>query len=801
MKKILPVLALMLCAIGVRAQVTGVYTTLSAFGSTWKYLDNGSNAGSTWKDSTFSDASWSSGASYLGYGDPWIVTCVNAGCGTVTCTPTCTNKYITTYFRQKVNISNPAQYDSIRIGVVRDDGAVVYVNGVEVVRSNMPTGTIIYTTGAAANVGGTAESTAYYYIIPKSYFVNGDNYIAVEVHNDVASSSDQTFNLEIAGVKYIPTPVTLVRGPYLQMGTQTGVTVRWRTNIASKSVVEIGSAPGAYGGRILDSNKVTEHIMRIEPPFLPDTKYYYRFGTDTSFLQGDSNNFFTTVPPTNTTRKMTFAMFGDCGRNDLNYQTNSIKAYYAYLATLGRKSSDVLIMNGDNAYNNGTDAEFQTNLFAAYQTNVMKNHLYYTAPGNHDYNNGALVAQQLHNVPYFSIFTTPTQGECGGVPSGTQAYYSHDYGNVHFMSLDSYGMEDYGTTRMYDTNGAQVKWIKKDLAANKLPWVICYWHHPPYTMGSHNSDNETELVLIRQNFIRILEHYGVDMVMTGHSHDYERSMLMKGYYGNEASFNKAVHVADTSSGKYDGSVNSCPYQYPMGQNNHGIVYVLSGSAGASGGIQAGYPHDALPFSQNDGGMFYFEVQGNRLDAKWVRRDSTIADQFTIIKGAKNNTTDSVTIYKGQSTTLNAGWPGTYFWTADSSTKQSLIAAPKMTTTYIVRDSAGTSCFSNTFAVKVLDTSSSNPTGIATTGTEFGASIHPVPAKDVLHLELANAKDGRYSFTIYDETGRNLRSFSKRMDGGKQRLEIDLRELPANQLLLLEVDNGSMKQSFKFTRSE
>src|ERR1043165_2053265 len=202
MKKLLPLLVFLLLALASQAQLTPIYTTLTPFGGTWKYLDNGSNQGTAWKDSTFNDASWSGGAAYLGYGVPWIVTCVNAGCGSVTCSPFCTNKYITTYFRKKVTITNPSQYDSIRIGVVRDDGAVVYVNGVEVVRSNMPTGTIIYTTGAASNVGGTAESTIYYYVIPKASFVNGDNYIAVEVHNDVATSSDQTFNLQLEGVKY-----------------------------------------------------------------------------------------------------------------------------------------------------------------------------------------------------------------------------------------------------------------------------------------------------------------------------------------------------------------------------------------------------------------------------------------------------------------------------------------------------------------------------------------------------------------------------------------------------------------------
>ncbi len=786
-----------LLSVAANAQLSATYTGLSTFGGTWKYKDDGSNQGTAWTDSSsaFSDAAWSSAPAYLGYGDTWIVTCVNA-CGTVTCAPSCTNKYMTTYFRQKLSITNPAQYDSVRISLKRDDGAVVYVNGVEVWRENMPaTGTITYTTGASSNVSGSNENATFTKTIPKSFFVSGINTIAVEVHQDVATSSDLTFDLMLEGVKYVPVPVSLTRGPYLQMGNQTGATVRWRTNIASKSKVEVGTVLGAYTKSVVDTNKVTDHIVRVDS-LIADTKYYYRFGTDTATLQGDSMNYFTTVPPDSTKRKMTFALFGDCGRNDLNYQTNALKSYLNYVKLKGRTGSDVLILNGDNAYNSGTDAEFTTGFFNAYSSTILKNHLMYSAPGNHDYNNGSLTAQQLHNVPYFTIFSAPKNGECGGIPSGTTAYYSHDYGNVHFLSLDSYGMEDYGTTRMYDTLGEQVTWIKKDLAANKKPWVIAYWHHPPYTMGSHNSDNEGELVKIRENFIRILERYGVDMVLTGHSHDYERSLLTKGYYGNEASYNKAVHAADSSSGKYDGSENSCPYMYKSGQNNHGTIYVVSGSAGASGGTQAGYPHDALPFSFNDGGMFYFEVEGNRLDAKWIRRDSVIADQFTIIKDANN--TKTVTVAKGQPVTLDASWPGTYAWSSGAATR-SITFTPAKDTVYTVKDSTGKSCLADQFTIKVIDTT--KPSGVAVINSMDDARIYPVPAREVLNLEMDNNTEGNYTFAIYDLQGRLVQSFTRRLGTGKQSVNMDVRSLPVSQVLLLKVSNANTYRTFRFTREE
>lgn len=693
--------------------------TLFDYGTSWKYLDNGTNQGTAWTGTAFPDATWASDTGFFGYGDTWITKLVNA-CGTVVASPSCTNKYITTYFRKVINIPNPALYDSIRFNVKRDDGVIVYVNGSEVLRDpNMPTGTITYTTTASTALSGVDEYTPITKSIPISAFTTGNNTIAIELHQQSGTSSDLGFNMQAVAVPHVTvpvaTPVTLSQGPYLQMGNKTAVSVRWRTNIASKSKVEVGTVLGTYPIVVNDAVLKTEHEIRVTG-LNPDTKYFYRIGTDTSVTQGDLNNFFTTAPEDTSTRRVTLAVFGDCGRNDNSYQTGSLSAYQNYISSKGIKAADIMMLVGDNAYNNGTDAEFTTNFFNAYSGNILKNHMLFPAPGNHDYDNGSAARQADHNVPYYSLFSMPTAGECGGVASGTEAYYSYDWGaNVHVLSLDSYGKENAGTTRLYDTSGAQVQWIKNDLAANNKKWVIVYFHHPPYTMGSHNSDGEAELVSIRQNFIRILERYGVDMVICGHSHDYERSYLMKGHYGNEASFSKAAHTTDSSSAKYDGSTNSCPYTYPSGKVNHGTVYVLSGSAGANGGVQAGYPHNAMPFSVNDGGMFYIDIKDNRLDAKFLRKDNTIFDQFTIVKDTKVK--DTVKVFPGTPVTLNASWPGAYNWPSGATTN-TISVIPVKDTLVVVKDSITRTCLTDQHFINVLCTTpgfTSCPANITTTG--------------------------------------------------------------------------------------
>ncbi|MES2558383.1 MAG: alkaline phosphatase PhoX [Bacteroidota bacterium] len=158
--------------------------------SDWYYLDNGTNQDSAWRFPSFYEGSWNYGPAILGYGD--------ASATTVGYGPDANNKYITTYFRKKVNIpSLAALTDSIMFGIMRDDGAIVYVNGTEVFRSNMPDTVINYLTFSSTTIDAAAERTYYYYTVPKSLFVNGINTIAVEIHNRDGLSSDLTFEMEV----------------------------------------------------------------------------------------------------------------------------------------------------------------------------------------------------------------------------------------------------------------------------------------------------------------------------------------------------------------------------------------------------------------------------------------------------------------------------------------------------------------------------------------------------------------------------------------------------------------------------
>ncbi|MBI4127872.1 MAG: hypothetical protein HY459_02245 [Parcubacteria group bacterium] len=165
-------------------------TTLIAKGDTWKYLDNGTDQRTAWWGVTFNDAGWKSGPAQLGYGDGDEQTVVSFG-------PNSKRKYITTYFRRTFAVLDPASFSKLALSLLRDDGAVVYLNGVEVMRSNMPTGTITYTTLAASTIDGSKETLFHSAELNLGLLVSGANVVAVEIHQRQKTSSDISFDLEL----------------------------------------------------------------------------------------------------------------------------------------------------------------------------------------------------------------------------------------------------------------------------------------------------------------------------------------------------------------------------------------------------------------------------------------------------------------------------------------------------------------------------------------------------------------------------------------------------------------------------
>lgn len=510
-----------------------------------------------------------------------------------------------------------------------------------------------------------------------------------------------------------PVAVNLARGPYLNSALQNSIVIRWRTDIAADSKVSYGLSPAALTQSFTDNAITTEHIITLGG-LIPNTLYYYAIGSSTQILQGDAANYFKTMPVAGSKQKMRFLAMGDMGTN----AALQVNVRNAWLTFNGSNYTDGWLLLGDNAYNDGTDLEYQNNFFNIYQGSLTKNHVLWPSPGNHDYANNS-ARQADHIIPYYSIFTLPVNGEAGGLSSGNEAFYSYNYGNIHFVSLDSYGWES-GNTRLYDTAGAQALWLKQDLAANTQDWTIVYFHHPPYTKGSHNSDTETELVNMREQLVPILERYKVDLVLNGHSHSYERSYLINGHYGLENTFAPATQALSLSGAKYDATANSCPYiKDSVGRN--GIVYALVGSSGQVTTTTAGYPHNAMYYSNvTNGGALYFEVEDNRLDAKWVCADGVVRDQFTMMKNVSRHL--DIAMDAGRDTVLTASWKGNYQWSTGATTR-SITISPLSDTIISVTDGAG--CITDRFTIELMQTTVSLCPPLASTSLSSvsGGSVY------------------------------------------------------------------------------
>ena len=413
-----------------------------------------------------------------------------------------------------------------------------------------------------------------------------------------------------------PAQAALTRGPYLQNSTPGSIVLRWRTGTTETSRVVYGTNYAGLDLTNSDALLVTEHIVTLTN-LEADTRYYYFIGATNTTLAGpDTNYFFLTHPWPGTPKPVRVWVIGDAG----TYNANQVAVRNAFETFNGAHPLHAWLQLGDNAYGSGTDAQYQSAVFDVY-TNELRNAVTWPTLGNHD---TAQLTDYVDTYPYFDIFTLPTAGEAGGVPSGNEHYYSFDFGMVHFICLDS-------MTASRATNGAMAIWLRSDLAVTTNRWLVAFWHHPPYTKGSHDSDGETELIEMRQNFLPLLEAGGVDLVLSGHSHCYERSKLLNGHYGFSTSFNSS-YVVQTGSGRETNGVGA--YRKPDGLGekpvgNRGTIYTVAGSSGqaTSGTVN----HPAMFYSALALGSVVLDFTSNRLDAIFLRDTGATNDSFTIIK--------------------------------------------------------------------------------------------------------------------------------------------------------------------------
>ncbi|MFO1513073.1 MAG: autotransporter-associated beta strand repeat-containing protein, partial [Verrucomicrobiota bacterium] len=415
----------------------------------------------------------------------------------------------------------------------------------------------------------------------------------------------------------------LLRGPYLQIPTSESILVRWRTDVPTESTVFYGLETNNLSFSAKDPALTNEHSVRLTG-LTPATKYFYSIGSETETLAAGSEYRFVTSPNAGQAGPTRVWAFGDFGGLSMGYEDANTNYVYGELAVrdsyvqyTGSRQTDLWLPLGDNAYWAGTDLEYQTNFFYVFGS-ILRQVAVCPTIGNHE----TYSVPPGQRIPYLDIFSFPTNGEAGGVASGKGEYYSFDRANIHFVCLDS-------MTQSRATNGAMANWLRADLAATTNQWIIAYFHHAPYSKGSHNTDSPSdfEMIEMRQNIVPILEAGGVDLVLSGHSHIYERSYLLHGHYGYSTNLSPEM-ILNPGSGREN---ETGPYTKPISGPlaNRGTVYVVVGT-GCCLDMQIGH-HPAMFKDEMQLGSLVFEVNSNRLDALFLRETGYVDDTFTMLK--------------------------------------------------------------------------------------------------------------------------------------------------------------------------
>jgi len=281
------------------------------------------------------------------------------------------------------------------------------------------------------------------------------------------------------------------RRPYLQrMTTHSGMIV-WTAPATAGATVSITTPDGAPVMRAEADVDATAPLAGGRAQMVaaldglsPATRYCYEIQSNGQpLLQGGT---FVTAPLAGSGAKVSVVVLGDSGEGGSDQ--------HALLRQMQTLRHDLMLHTGDIAYDSGTLADFESKFFDVYSSMLWSSPMFPTS-GNHDYETADAAA-------YRQVFALPENGGAEGL----ERWYSFDWGDVHFVALD--------TERIGD---AQARWLAADLVANQLPWTVVYGHRPPHSTGEHG-----DTVAFKQFFVPIIEEHHVDLVLAGHDHNYER---------------------------------------------------------------------------------------------------------------------------------------------------------------------------------------------------------------------------------------------------------------------------------------
>ena len=485
----------------------------------WRYDDSGVDPGSSWMDPSYDDGTWFEGRAELGFGDGDENTVVTNHGG------------FAYYFRYTFVIGDLSEVAAAFLTVTYDDGVVVYLNGSEVDRFNMPAGAITHTTAALASINDqdTEEGIA----VDLGDLVVGDNVLAVGIHQANAASGDISMDAELC--------LDTDRGPYLLDVTDGGATVMWGSCTDGDSTVEYGPT-AAYGYTEYDATSTDIHAIDLMG-LAADTDYHYRVSTDGVV---GVDHVFATAPVVGV--DFSFAFYGDSrGGTDVHGDIAD---------RIAAEATDLVLHGGDLVNQAPSQTRWGLEFFdpaAVY----LPNQPLVATPGNHE-------TPFDYAYTWFDDYFPPQPGG--------ETYYSVVWGDARFVVLDTNDPEFIGeVVGVLPSDTDQYLWLENELDTATEPLLFVLHHHPVYSSGDHALDDD--VLAIQQYLAPLYRTYGVDAVFCSHEHAYERS------------FDGSVHYLTVGGGGaplQPNPGNPNPYQqFQANSTCYTIVDVIAGEAWSS----------------------------------------------------------------------------------------------------------------------------------------------------------------------------------------------------------------------------
>lgn len=347
--------------------------------------------------------------------------------------------------------------------------------------------------------------------------------------------------------------VEIIRGPYLQNASLEGVDVRWELDRLGPSSLQL-TGPDGDSRRVDSPFRGRMHRARLTG-LKPGDYYTYRVRARDELLPGEHR--FRATP--DSAVPFTFAVMGDFGAET--------KGQDQVAKLLETSNAEFNLLTGDIVYTRGEFEHYDLRIFQPYRNSLPKM-TFWPALGNHD------VGSQ-DGAAALAWFNVPLNG-----PKDVQGgrNYSFDYGNAHFVALDSTASPEVMKRDL-------VPWLEADLGKTRKLWKFVFFHHAPYSSASHGENVE-----MRDIMAPVFTRMGIDIAFAGHDHSYERTK-------------------------------------PINK----VVYIVSGNGGNSLYAHKN-PHDySEVFYVKKHGLTLVTIDGNRLELRHQNVDREQIDQFELRK--------------------------------------------------------------------------------------------------------------------------------------------------------------------------